>query len=103
MFGILYHPLVLSLDQARRSLDMPARQRVLHRLTRHAFGLIPCGRALVQRRNLFGILRLQPHLEHVRKEMMAPVPAALGVEPSVRPETLAPEVFVRLLRWSARL
>ena len=29
--------------------------------------------------------------------------AALGVEPSARPETLAPEVFVRLLRWSARL
>ena len=29
--------------------------------------------------------------------------AALGVDPSVRPETLAPAVFVRLLRWSARL
>ena len=29
--------------------------------------------------------------------------AALGADPTVRPETLAPEVFVRLLRWSARL
>jgi 16S rRNA (adenine1518-N6/adenine1519-N6)-dimethyltransferase len=29
--------------------------------------------------------------------------AALGLDPTVRPETLAPEVFVRLLRWSARL
>ncbi len=29
--------------------------------------------------------------------------AALGADPMVRPETLAPEVFVRLLRWSARL
>jgi 16S rRNA (adenine1518-N6/adenine1519-N6)-dimethyltransferase len=29
--------------------------------------------------------------------------AALGLDPRVRPETLAPEVFVRLLRWSARL
>ena len=27
----------------------------------------------------------------------------LGLDPMVRPETLAPEVFVRLLRWSARL
>jgi len=29
--------------------------------------------------------------------------ATLGADPMVRPETLAPEVFVRLLRWSARL
>jgi 16S rRNA A1518/A1519 N6-dimethyltransferase RsmA/KsgA/DIM1 with predicted DNA glycosylase/AP lyase activity len=29
--------------------------------------------------------------------------ATLGVDPATRPETLAPEVFVRLLRWSARL
>jgi 16S rRNA (adenine1518-N6/adenine1519-N6)-dimethyltransferase len=29
--------------------------------------------------------------------------AALGLDPTVRPETLAPEVFVRLLRWSGRL
>jgi 16S rRNA (adenine1518-N6/adenine1519-N6)-dimethyltransferase len=28
---------------------------------------------------------------------------ALGLDPMARPETLAPEVFVRLLRWSARL
>lgn len=27
---------------------------------------------------------------------------ALGLEPSARPETLAPDAFVRLLRWSAR-
>jgi len=27
----------------------------------------------------------------------------LGLDPMLRPETLAPEVFVRLLRWSARL
>ncbi len=27
--------------------------------------------------------------------------AALGLDPVVRPETLAPEVFVRLLRWNA--
>lgn len=29
--------------------------------------------------------------------------AALGLDPMVRPEMLAPPVFVRLLRWSARL
>jgi 16S rRNA (adenine1518-N6/adenine1519-N6)-dimethyltransferase len=29
--------------------------------------------------------------------------AALGLDPMVRPEMLAPQVFVRLLRWSARL
>ena len=29
--------------------------------------------------------------------------AALGVDPAVRPETLPPDVFVRLLRWSAGL
>ena len=29
--------------------------------------------------------------------------AALGLDPRVRPEQLAPEVFVRLLRWSAAL
>ncbi len=29
--------------------------------------------------------------------------AALELDPMVRPETLAPHVFVRLLRWSARL
>jgi len=29
--------------------------------------------------------------------------AALGLDPMVRPETLAPEAFVRLLRWSAAL
>ena len=29
--------------------------------------------------------------------------AALGLDPTVRPETLAPEDFVRLLRWSGRL
>jgi 16S rRNA (adenine1518-N6/adenine1519-N6)-dimethyltransferase len=29
--------------------------------------------------------------------------AALGLDPMVRPETLAPEVFARLLRWSAGL
>jgi 16S rRNA (adenine1518-N6/adenine1519-N6)-dimethyltransferase len=29
--------------------------------------------------------------------------AALGLDPMVRPETLAPDAFVRLLRWSARL
>ena len=29
--------------------------------------------------------------------------AALGLDPTVRPEMLAPQVFVRLLRWSARL
>ena len=29
--------------------------------------------------------------------------AALGLDPTVRPEALAPAVFVRLLRWSARL
>ncbi len=29
--------------------------------------------------------------------------AALGLDPTVRPETLVPEDFVRLLRWSARL
>jgi len=29
--------------------------------------------------------------------------AALGLDPAARPETLAPEIFVRLLRWSARL
>jgi len=29
--------------------------------------------------------------------------AALGLDPTLRPETLAPEDFVRLLRWSARL
>ena len=29
--------------------------------------------------------------------------AALGLDPAVRPETLAPDIFVRLLRWSARL
>jgi 16S rRNA (adenine1518-N6/adenine1519-N6)-dimethyltransferase len=29
--------------------------------------------------------------------------AALGLDPTVRPETLAPTDFVRLLRWSARL
>ncbi len=28
---------------------------------------------------------------------------ALGLDPTARPETLAPETFVRLLRWSARL
>jgi 16S rRNA (adenine1518-N6/adenine1519-N6)-dimethyltransferase len=28
---------------------------------------------------------------------------ALGLDPMARPETLAPETFVRLLRWSARL
>lgn len=28
---------------------------------------------------------------------------ALGLDPVARPETLAPETFVRLLRWSARL
>jgi 16S rRNA (adenine1518-N6/adenine1519-N6)-dimethyltransferase len=28
---------------------------------------------------------------------------ALGLDPVARPETLAPEAFVRLLRWSARL
>jgi len=28
---------------------------------------------------------------------------ALGLDPAARPETLAPETFVRLLRWSARL
>ena len=29
--------------------------------------------------------------------------AALGLDPMARPETLAPDAFVRLLRWSARL
>jgi len=29
--------------------------------------------------------------------------AALGLDPTVRPETLAPQAFVRLLRWSGRL
>jgi len=29
--------------------------------------------------------------------------AALGLDPAARPETLAPEIFVRLLRWSVRL
>jgi len=29
--------------------------------------------------------------------------AALGVDPAARPETLGPEIFVRLLRWSVRL
>ena len=29
--------------------------------------------------------------------------AQLGLDPAARPETLAPEIFVRLLRWSARL
>ncbi len=29
--------------------------------------------------------------------------AGLGLDPMVRPEMLAPQVFVRLLRWSARL
>jgi len=29
--------------------------------------------------------------------------ATLGVDPATRPETLGPEVFVRLLRWSTRL
>jgi 16S rRNA (adenine1518-N6/adenine1519-N6)-dimethyltransferase len=29
--------------------------------------------------------------------------AALGLDPAARPETLPPEVFVRLLRWSVRL
>jgi 16S rRNA (adenine1518-N6/adenine1519-N6)-dimethyltransferase len=29
--------------------------------------------------------------------------AGLGLDPVVRPETLAPEIFVRLLRWSAQL
>ncbi len=29
--------------------------------------------------------------------------AALGIDPMVRPETLSPATFVRLLRWSARL
>jgi len=29
--------------------------------------------------------------------------AALGVDPAVRPETLPPDVFARLLRWRARL
>ena len=29
--------------------------------------------------------------------------AALGLDPTARPETLAPEDFVRLLRWSGRL
>lgn len=29
--------------------------------------------------------------------------AALGLDPTVRPETLAPEDFARLLRWSGRL
>jgi len=29
--------------------------------------------------------------------------AALGLDPTARPEMLAPQVFVRLLRWSARL
>ncbi|PYP94331.1 MAG: ribosomal RNA small subunit methyltransferase A [Gemmatimonadetes bacterium] len=28
---------------------------------------------------------------------------ALGLDPAARPETLAPEIFARLLRWSARL
>ncbi len=28
---------------------------------------------------------------------------ALGLDPAARPETLAPEIFVRLLRWSVRL
>ena len=29
--------------------------------------------------------------------------AALGLDPTLRPETLAPQAFVRLLRWSGRL
>ena len=29
--------------------------------------------------------------------------AALDLDPAARPETLGPEVFVRLLRWSAGL
>ena len=29
--------------------------------------------------------------------------AALGLDPAARPETLGPEIFVRLLRWSVRL
>jgi len=29
--------------------------------------------------------------------------AALGLDPAARPETLAPQIFVRLLRWSVRL
>ena len=29
--------------------------------------------------------------------------AALGLDPAARPEMLAPEIFVRLLRWSVRL
>ena len=29
--------------------------------------------------------------------------AALGLDPAARPEMLAPEIFVRLLRWSGRL
>jgi len=35
--------------------------------------------------------------------VVTPGLTALGLDPAARPETLAPEIFVRLLRWSVRL
>ena len=57
-----------------------------------------------RRKQLRNVLLAATHGEGVRAS--AAVVAgleALGLDPTARPETLAPATFVRLLRWSARL